>query len=74
MIIEKTNARAALIEFNIDELVVLANALNEVRNGIEVIDFTTRLGATRASVDELQTQLLAVLDQMSLATNESCAS
>lgn len=38
------------IQFSIDELLTLNNALNEVYNGLNIIDFETKIGASRDQV------------------------
>jgi hypothetical protein len=43
------------------ELRTLRQALNEVLNGIDIFEFETRMGATRAEVD-------ALLDRLESAT------
>ncbi len=50
-----------------DELALVANALNEVCNGVEIEDFefSTRLGADRAEARELLAAVSAALDSLS---------
>jgi len=43
------------------ELELLNNALNEICNGIDVPEFATRVGATRAEVAALLNQIHRVL-------------
>ena len=50
MQIIKTTKDKADIQFSIDELLILNNALNEVCNGIKLPEFSTRMGAEREEV------------------------
>lgn len=47
-----------------DELMILNNALNEVCNGIDLIGFTSRIGADRERVAALLEEIGALLDTM----------
>lgn len=60
----KRIAEHAEIELSHDELLVLNGALNEVSNGIDVVEFETRIGAPRASVERLLAEIQAALDQL----------
>lgn len=46
-----------------EELNLICNALNEVRNGIDMPDFSTRLGASEEEADTLLTSLSRILDK-----------
>ena len=46
-----------------DELVIFNNALNEVCNGIDVSEFSTRMGSPRDRVLELLAHLKGALDE-----------
>jgi len=46
----KTTKDKADIQFSIDDLLILNNALNEVCNGIKLSEFSTRMGASREEV------------------------
>ncbi|MBD2604485.1 hypothetical protein H6G81_08065 [Scytonema hofmannii FACHB-248] len=50
MQIIKTTKDKADIQFSIDKLLILNNALNEVCNGIKLPEFSTRMGAEREEV------------------------
>ena len=55
---------AATVSMTIREVRILKQALNEVCNGLEVTEFSTRMGASREEVDELLKQLGDILDRM----------
>ena len=59
-------ARTVRLVLGEDELVLIANALNEVANGvhIEEAEFVTRLGADRAEAQELLAAVGAALDAL----------
>ncbi|WP_063923059.1 hypothetical protein [Cupriavidus basilensis] len=52
------------VELSQDELLVLNAALNEACNGIDVFEFETRIGASRANVERLLAEIQAALDQI----------
>ncbi|MEM5329388.1 hypothetical protein VSR34_22750 [Paraburkholderia sp. JHI2823] len=54
----------AEIELQHDELLVLNAALNELCNGIDIFEFETRIGASRARVESLMKAIQSVLDQI----------
>ena len=43
----------ATVELSLDELRILNNSLNEVCNGLDFPEFTTRMGATLPEVQQL---------------------
>ena len=53
----------ACLELSHDELVTLANALNEVLHGFEVNEFGSRIGVPREEASLLHESLLALLKQ-----------
>ena len=55
---------AITIEFSKDELESINNSLNEVCNGIDVPEFSTRMGATKAEVLDLLHRVSEALDAM----------
>jgi hypothetical protein len=59
-------ARTVRLVFGEEELALVANALNEVCNGVEIEDFEffTRLGADREEARELLAALGAALDEL----------
>lgn len=62
-------ADSAEIEVSHEELLIFNAALNEICNGIEMIEFETRIGASRAKVAELMAEVQAVLDQLEKKRN-----
>jgi hypothetical protein len=54
----------AILEFSLEELFILNNALNEVCNGMRVPEFATRMGAELDEVDDLLDQIHSIIDQM----------
>lgn len=60
----KTIGESAEIELSREELLVLNAALNEVCNGIDVLEFETRIGASRAKVERVMAEIQEVLDQI----------
>jgi len=53
-----------MLELTHNELIVLNNALNEVCHGIDLPDFSTRLGAQRDEIEALLGQISEVLQGM----------
>ena len=51
--VEKKTTRHAHVEFNRQELEILNNALNEVCHGLDIEEFSTRLGADKAEVPQV---------------------
>jgi len=47
-----------------EDLLILNNALNEVCNGLDIIDFTTRIGASREHVKSLLDQVGGLFDMI----------
>jgi hypothetical protein len=48
------------IQFAYDEMIIITNCLNEVCNGIDVHEFSTRIGAERARVENILDGLLDI--------------
>ena len=63
---KSSNEVKLLVEMSYTEVCTLANALNEVVNGIEIVEFETRLGATPEEAEELMRQLHNLLDTATL--------
>lgn len=61
-----SDARTVQVLFTEDELIAIANALNEVCNGIDIEDpeFATRLGVERWEAKEVLAQVGAALDAL----------
>jgi hypothetical protein len=53
MRLAKQDGNETELAFSLDELAIIGNALNESLEGIEEWEFTTRMGATRAEVENL---------------------
>jgi len=56
--------RSATLELTGEELVILNNALNEVCNGLETTEFSSRIGADRAEALQLLREISASLDKI----------
>ena len=54
----------ALILFTPDELLTLSNALNEVCNGLELPEFSTRIGVDREEAVDLLKSLGDLYDEI----------
>jgi len=63
MRVERTPDQEFLVWLDRDELVTFNNALNEVCNGMDVWEFSTRMGSQRDRAIELLTQLKRALDE-----------
>lgn len=59
-------ARTLRVTLTEDELLLIANALNEVCNGVEIDDFefATRIGVDRARAREVLSAVGAALDRL----------
>lgn len=64
MQIEQVEKETATIHLSKEELVIINNALNEVCNGLELKEFSTRMGETRKNVEELLFQIGKIIDAM----------
>lgn len=68
MLVERVDgdARTVRVVLGEDELVLIANALNEVCNGVEIEDFefSTRLGVERSEARGLLAEVGAALDAL----------
>ena len=60
MIVRKEKRDGIAIQFNPHELLILANALNEVCHGLPVADFSSRIGATFEEVTALLKEIHAL--------------
>ena len=61
---ELVEANEALLRLNSDELRILNNALNEVCHGLDIVEFSTRMGAELKEVRELLRQIRELIDEM----------
>jgi len=57
MKIEEVLKDGIVVQLSEDELVILNNALNEVCHGIEISEFSTRIGASRQKASALLQQI-----------------
>jgi hypothetical protein len=64
MKIQHIEANKALVRLSNDELLILNNALNEVCHGLDLVEFSTRMGAELEDVQELLSQIGKVIDTM----------
>jgi hypothetical protein len=63
----KVTGSHALIEMDVDELLMINNALNEVCNAIDIPEFDTRIGASMAETMQLLGRIGQIIDHMSQA-------
>lgn len=61
---EKIERDRALIELSAEEMEIMNNALNEVCNGLDVWDFSIRMGAEKPEVLKLLHRIAETLQQM----------
>ncbi|WP_335143015.1 hypothetical protein [Nostoc sp.] len=64
MQIEQVEKEITTIRLSQEEVVIINNALNEVCNGLDMNEFSTRIGASRANVEELLFQIGKIIDAM----------
>jgi hypothetical protein len=64
MKIQHVEANEALVRLSNDELLILNNALNEVCHGLDLVEFSTRMGAELEDVHELLNQIGKVINTM----------
>ena len=64
MQIEQVEKEITTIRLSQEEVVIINNALNEVCNGLDLNEFSTRVGASRANVEELLFQIGKIIDAM----------
>ncbi|MEH1841577.1 MAG: hypothetical protein V7L20_23225 [Nostoc sp.] len=64
MQIEQVEKEIATIRLNKEELVILNNVLNEVCNGLDLKEFSIRVGTPRENVEELLAQIGKIIDAM----------
>jgi hypothetical protein len=64
MQIEQIGKETTTIRLSKEELVIINNALNEVCNGLDLNEFSTRMGETRKNVEELLFQIRKIIDAM----------
>ena len=64
MQIEQVEKEITTIRLSQEEVVIINNALNEVCNGLDINEFSTRIGASRVNVEELLFQIGKIIDAM----------
>ena len=64
MKILKTGRERATVDLASHEVIILNNALNEVTNGIEIPEFSTRMGADISEAKALLRQIADVIKAM----------
>lgn len=62
MDIVHTDADTATVRLTTQELIILNNAINEVKNALESWEFWTRMGVEKDDAEALRAKLSAVLD------------
>lgn len=60
----------AEVRLPLHELIVINNALNEVCHGIDVPEFSTRLGTSLEAAQALLAQVRSIIDQVERGTNK----
>ena len=63
--IKKSGVAGEQISLTADELSILCNALNEVCHGLDIREFSTRMGAEKDEVLKLLNRLSNALDSRS---------
>jgi hypothetical protein len=64
MKLESIDTKEAIIRFSLDEMIILNNAFNEVCNGLDIHEFSLRVGAEREEVAELLSAIGAIIDKI----------
>jgi hypothetical protein len=64
MQVRQSDESHVVLDLSRNELILLNNALNEVCNGLDLPDFSTRLGAQRGELEALFRQIKAALEGM----------
>ena len=64
MTLTKLDHARASISLSRDELLAINNALNEVCNGLDAWEFSTRMGVSQQEAAELLAKMGALLSQM----------
>jgi hypothetical protein len=59
---QSISSSSAVVELTVDDLSMLNNALNEVCNGLDLEEFSTRMGAEKQNVLKLLHRVREVLD------------
>jgi hypothetical protein len=64
MQVRESDEAHVVLEVSRNELILLNNALNEVCHGLDLADFTTRLGAGRDELEALLQEVSGALEGM----------
>ncbi len=70
MQIRKSDESHVVLELTRNELILLNNALNEVCHGLDIPDFSTRLGAQREELQVLFRQIKEAFEDMAKRKDE----
>jgi hypothetical protein len=70
MQVRQSDPSHIVLDLTRNELILVNNALNEVCNGLDLPDFSTRLGAQRDELEALYKQIKAALDGMNKRKDE----
>ncbi|MGF6525215.1 hypothetical protein [Variovorax sp. PvP013] len=73
MKIVEINNDSISVSLNLDQLLIIHCALNEVVNGLDVFEFETRIGSTLEEVGELQKKINEIIDSVELNKLQSNA-
>ncbi|MEZ5901350.1 MAG: hypothetical protein R3D51_17870 [Hyphomicrobiaceae bacterium] len=63
----------AVVEFDLREVLLINNALNEICHGLEIFEFDTRIGVARDKVESLGAEFTSLLDKLVDITGEKAA-
>ena len=64
MQVRQIQQRSAEVVLSVEELLLIANALNEVCNGLDLPEFATRVGADRDTALQLLQAVQAAYDRL----------
>jgi hypothetical protein len=59
-----TRPDTATVDLTADELMILANAINESKQALEDWEFATRMGAPRSEAEALRKEISDLLDSL----------
>ena len=70
MQVRESDPSRIVIDLSRNELILLNNSLNEVCHGLDLPDFTTRLGAGWDELEALRRQINTALEKMAKRLDE----
>jgi hypothetical protein len=70
MQVRESDPAHIIVDLSHNELILINNALNEVCHGLEIPDFTTRLGAEWKELEALRGQVQRALEAMAKRPDE----